>query len=218
MDALRCPPPDATFSVSPVASAPRRAVQAAARAARPAAARRADQPPRRRERAVARAAPGEVRRHRRRGHPRPVLPRQRRAVDPRARPRPGLPLRGNYSTYLETKRLASRSRARRTPSAPSGSRTSWSGCAPTPRAGRPRARRASRVRGDGRRGRKTRKLDFEEIQIPPDPAWAASSSSREAVEGLRRPAAHRRAVLLAARNGIVGVIGPNGAERRRCSR
>jgi single stranded DNA-binding protein len=33
-------------------------------------------------------------RGRRRRHPRPVLPRQRRRVDPRARPRPRLPLRG----------------------------------------------------------------------------------------------------------------------------
>ena len=39
------------------------------------------------------------------------------------------------------RRRGSRSRARRTPSARSGCRTSWSGCAPTPRRGRPRARR-----------------------------------------------------------------------------
>ena len=52
------------------------------------------------------------------------------------------PYEGNYSTYLETKRTASRSRAPRTPSAPRCSSASSSGCAPTPRRGR---RRASRV-------------------------------------------------------------------------
>ena len=41
--------------------------------------------------------------HGRRGHPRPLLPRQRREVDPRARPRPGHPVRGNYSCWLEQK-------------------------------------------------------------------------------------------------------------------
>ena len=46
---------------------------------RPAAARRADQPPRRRVGRVARALPPGVRGHRRRDHPRPLLPRQRRA-------------------------------------------------------------------------------------------------------------------------------------------
>ena len=75
-------------------AAPGGAVQAAAAGARPAAARRADQPPRRRVRPVAGAAPGEVPGHRGRGHPRPVLPRQRGPVDPRARPRPGVPVRG----------------------------------------------------------------------------------------------------------------------------
>ena len=74
--------------------APRGAVPAAAVAARPAAARRADQPPRRRVGAVARALPAGLPRHRRGDHPRSLLPRQRRAVDPRARPRPRHPVPG----------------------------------------------------------------------------------------------------------------------------
>ncbi len=95
MDALRCPPPDADVSV--LSGGERRRValcKLLLQKARPAAARRADQPPRRRERAVARAAPGEVPRHGGRDHPRPVLPGQRGPVDPRTRPRPRLPLRG----------------------------------------------------------------------------------------------------------------------------
>ena len=74
--------------------APGRAVQAAARGARPAAARRAHQPPRRRVGGLAREAPGPLPGCGPRRHPRPVLPRQRRRVDPRARPRPCLPVRG----------------------------------------------------------------------------------------------------------------------------
>ena len=75
-------------------AAPRGPLQAAPREARPAPARRADEPPRRRERRLAGAAPRRVHRHRRGRHPRPLLPRQRRQVDPRGRPRPRHPLRG----------------------------------------------------------------------------------------------------------------------------
>jgi ATPase subunit of ABC transporter with duplicated ATPase domains len=73
MDALRCPPlATGQGRHDPVRwrAAARRAVQAAAAAARPAAAGRAHQPPGRRVRAVARAAPGEVPRHGDRDHPR----------------------------------------------------------------------------------------------------------------------------------------------------
>ena len=95
MDALRCPPPDA--DVDPALrwrAAPGRAVQAAAGAARPAAARRAHQPPRRRERAVAGAAPGQVRRARSSRSPTTGTSSTTWPVDPRARPRPHLPVRG----------------------------------------------------------------------------------------------------------------------------
>ena len=71
---------------------PRRAVPPAALPARPAAAGRADQPPRRGVGRVAGAPPRRVQGHRRRGHPRPLLPRQRRRLDPRARPRSRDPL------------------------------------------------------------------------------------------------------------------------------
>ena len=95
MDALRLPPvrrrrDDALRRRAP----PRRALPAAARRARPAAARRADEPPRRRVRRLARAPPRGVRGHRRGRHPRSLLPRQRRGLDPRARPRPRHPLPG----------------------------------------------------------------------------------------------------------------------------
>ena len=74
--------------------AARRAVQAAAPAPGPAPARRADQPSRRRIGRVAGAVPRRVQRDRRRDHPRPLLPRQRREVDPGAGPRPRDPVLG----------------------------------------------------------------------------------------------------------------------------
>ncbi len=88
MDALRCPPPDADVS-DPVRrrAPPRGAVPAAAAPARPAAAGRADQPPRRRVGGLARGPPARLPGHDRRRHPRPVLPGQRRRLDPRARSR-----------------------------------------------------------------------------------------------------------------------------------
>ena len=95
MDALRLPPADA--EVANLSGGERRRVRAlpaAAQRSRPAAARRADQPPRRRVRGLAGAAPGRLQGRRRRGDPRSLLPRQRRGLDPRARPRQGHPLRG----------------------------------------------------------------------------------------------------------------------------
>src|SRR6266550_3467086 len=64
-------------------AAPGGAVPPAAVRARHAAARRADQPPRRALGAVARAITRALSRHRDGGHARPLLPRQRRRLDPR---------------------------------------------------------------------------------------------------------------------------------------
>ncbi len=93
MDALRLPPGDADVD-HPVrrGAAPGRPLPAAAVPARPAPARRADQPPGRRERAVAGAAPGRLPGHGPGRHPRPLLPRQRRRLDPGAGPGPRLPV------------------------------------------------------------------------------------------------------------------------------
>ncbi len=157
-------------------AAPRGAVQAAAAGARPAAPRRADQPPRRRVGAVARAAPGEVPRHRRRGHPRPVLPRQRRAVDPRARPRPRLPLRGQLLHLPRDQagpaqgRGAEGRQARQAPGR--GARVGA-----LQRQGPPGQEQvaAGALRGDGRRGREDPQ---DGLRGDPDPAGPAARSSR----------------------------------------
>ena len=216
MDALRCPPGDADVTGAVRWGAPpRRAVQAAARGARPAAARRAHQPPRRRERGVAGAAPGEVRRHRPRGHPRPVLPRQRRRVDPRARPRPRLPLRGQLLHLPGDQGDPAQGRGREGRQAREAAReTSWSGSARAPRPARPRARPGWPA---------TRRW-------PPRPTSSASSTSRRSrsrrargsgdvvIETTHLTKGFGDRVLIddlsftLPRNGIVGVVGP---ERRR---
>ncbi len=180
--------------------APRGPVQAAAAAARPAAARRAHQPPRRRERAVAGAAPREVPRHRRRHHPRPVLPRQRRPVDPRDRPRQVLPLRGQLLHLPRDEGRPPEDRGaegRQAQEAPQ--RRARVG--PLERQGppdqEPLAPRA--LRGDGGRGRQGAQVRHGG---DPDPAGPAPGQRRGRGEppdqGLRRPAAHRRPVVLAA--------------------
>ncbi len=73
---------------------PRGDVPAAAAPARPAAPRRAHQPPRRRVGGVAGAASARLPRHGRGHHPRSLLSGQRRRLDPGARPRPWHPLPG----------------------------------------------------------------------------------------------------------------------------
>ena len=58
---------------------------------------------------------------------------------------------------------------------------------------------------------KTRKLDFEEIQIPPGPRLGnVVIEAGEPAEGLRRPFLINGLSFSLPRNGIVGVIGPNG--------
>src|SRR3546814_13292940 len=66
-------------------AAPCGAVPASAAEARHAAARRTDQPPRRRVGRLAGTLPGGISRHRGGGDPRPLFPRQRGRLDPRAR-------------------------------------------------------------------------------------------------------------------------------------
>ena len=59
---------------------------------------------------LAGAPPRRVHRARRRGHPRSLLPRQRRGLDPRARPRPRHPLRGQLLELARAEAGAARAR------------------------------------------------------------------------------------------------------------
>ena len=91
-------------------AAPGRALPPAALLARPAPARRADEPPRRRVGRLAGAVPRGLQGHRDGRHPRPLLPRQRRRLDPRARPRQGLAVRGQLLVVARAEAGAARGR------------------------------------------------------------------------------------------------------------
>ena len=99
--------------------APGRARPAAPAASRPAAPRRAHQPPRCRVGRVARTLPLGVFGHRRGHHPRPLLPRQRREVDPRARSRARHPVLGQLQQLARAEARAAhrRGQGRRRPPA-----------------------------------------------------------------------------------------------------
>ena len=75
-----------------------------------AAPRRADQPPRRGVGGLARALPRRLPGHGRRRNPRPLLPRQRRRLDPGARPRQGDPVRGQLLRLARAEAGAPRAR------------------------------------------------------------------------------------------------------------
>ena len=145
MDALRCPPGDADVADALRRRAPPRgAVPAAARQPRHAAAGRADQPSRRRIGGLAGAVPGRVQGHGRGRHPRPLLPRQRRRLDPRARPRPRHSLRGQLLRLAGAEAQAPGAGGAGARAASGPWSASWSGSARARRPARPRARRASR--------------------------------------------------------------------------
>jgi len=122
------------------------------------------------------------------------------------------PYEGNYSTYLETK--ASRIKVEGAKDAKRRKRLEdeleWVRSSPRARQSKSRAR-LERYEEMAAEADKVRKLDFEEIQIPPGPRLgnqvveAADLSKgfgdRELIEGLS---------FSLPRNGLVGVIGPNG--------
>ena len=200
MDALRLPPADA--DVTRLSGGERRRValcRLLLSRARPAAARRADEPPRRRVRRLARAPPRRVQGHDRRGHPRSLLPRQRRRLDPRARPRARNPVRGQLLVLARAEAEAhvdggedrqgapedDRRRARVGPPEPQGAAQEGQGA-------------AEQLRGAARRGSQ------RQARPDPDPHPRRPAPGRRrrrgrgAAQGLRRPPADRRPELQAA--------------------
>ena len=196
MDALRCPPDDA--EVTTLSGGEKRRValcRLLLQPPRPAAARRAHQPPRRGVGGLAGAVPPGVQRHRRRDHPRPLLPGQRRPVDPRARPRPGHPVQRQLLRLAgaEARPHGRRRTSRPTPgSGRSPASSTGSGCRPRPasRRARPACRRTSSC-SPRRTTRRTVTRELE-IAIPPGPAAGRPGDRGQGpAQGLRRPAAGR---------------------------
>jgi ATP-binding cassette ChvD family protein len=123
------------------------------------------------------------------------------------------PYEGNYSTYLETKQSRLKvegqkdaKRAKRLKDELDWVRSNAKG-----RQAKSKAR-LERYEEMAAEAEKTRKLDFEEIQIPPGPRLGNVVVE---VEGLSKGFGDRLLIddlsFSLPRNGIVGVIGPNGA-------
>ena len=128
--------------------------------------------------------PRRVPGHDRRGHPRSLLPRQRRRLDPRARPRPRAPLRGQLLELARAEAAAPRA-ARRRPRSRARRRSppSSTGSGRTPRAARPSRRRASTT--TRRCSRRSRASSSTRSRSTSRPARGSATSWSQA-EGLRK--------------------------------
>jgi ATP-binding cassette ChvD family protein len=122
------------------------------------------------------------------------------------------PYEGNYSTYLETK--AARLKVEGAKDVKKRKRLEdeleWVRSSPRARQAKSRAR-LQRYEEMATEAEKNRKLDFEEIQIPPGPRLG---STVVVVENLEKGFGERELFegvsFSLPRNGIVGVLGPNG--------
>ena len=121
--------------------------------------------------------PRGVPRHRRRRHARSLLPRQRRRLDPGARPRPRHPVRGQLLVVAGAEADAARASRRSRPAPASArSRASWSGCACRPRARQAKSKaRIAGLRGAAGRGAAGRSSRHGR---DPDPARPAAGRRR----------------------------------------
>ena len=133
-------------------------------------------------------------------------------MDLRGRPRPPVPVQGNYSTYLETK--AKRLEIQGAKDAKLAKRLKneldWVRSSPKARQAKNKAR-LERYDQMENEARNNKKLDFSEIQIPAGPRLGST-----VLEANHIHKAFGERVLIddlsftLPRNGIVGVIGPNG--------
>jgi energy-dependent translational throttle protein EttA len=150
-----------------------------------AAARRADQPSRRRVGgAGSNAFPRGVSEHRDRSHPRPLLPRQRRRLDPRARPRARHPVAGQLLVVARAEgeaRLEIEEQPAGAGCKQDARSTSSSGCARTRRRARPRARPACSDSRNCRRSEFQKRNETNEIYIPPGRAPRRARDRGEAI-------------------------------------
>ncbi|HEV3174243.1 MAG TPA: energy-dependent translational throttle protein EttA [Actinocrinis sp.] len=123
------------------------------------------------------------------------------------------PYEGNYSTYLETK--AARMKVEGQKDAKRAKRLKeeleWVRSNAKARQTKSKARLA-RYEEMAAEAEKTRKLDFEEIQIPPGPRLGSVVVETEKLsKGFGERLLIDDLSFTLPRNGIVGVVGPNGA-------
>ena len=122
------------------------------------------------------------------------------------------PYEGNYSTYLETK--ATRLKVEGAKDAKKRKRLEdeleWVRSSPRARQTKSRAR-LDRYEEMAAEADKNRKLDFEEIQIPPGPRLGSVVVEvGNLVKGFGDRCLFENLSFSLPRNGIVGVLGPNG--------
>ena len=122
------------------------------------------------------------------------------------------PYEGNYSTYLETK--ASRLKVEGAKDAKLRKRLTdeldWVRSNPKARQAKSKSRLA-RYEEMAAEAERTRKLDFEEIQIPPGPRLGdVVVEATDLTKGFGDRLLFDELSFTLPRNGIVGVIGPNG--------
>jgi ATP-binding cassette ChvD family protein len=123
------------------------------------------------------------------------------------------PYEGNYSTYLETK--ATRLKVEGAKDVKRQKRLKdeleWVRSGAKARQAKSKARLA-RYEEMAAEAEKTRKLDFEEIQIPPGPRLGSVVvETKELTKGFGDRVLIDNLSFTLPRNGIVGVVGPNGA-------
>jgi ATP-binding cassette ChvD family protein len=122
------------------------------------------------------------------------------------------PYEGNYSTYLDTKKARLQIEGRRDAKRAKilERELEWARSNPKARQAKNRARltRYEELRAEAER---SRKLDFEEINIPPGPRLGSSVLDvRELVKGYGDRLLFDGLSFSLPRAGIVGVVGPNG--------
>src|SRR5512132_2356329 len=123
------------------------------------------------------------------------------------------PYEGNYSTYLDTKKARLQIEGRRDAKRAKilERELEWARSNPKARQAKNRARltRYEELRTEAER---SRKLDFEEINIPPGPRLGSNVlEAKELVKGYGDRLLFEGLNFSLPRAGIVGVVGPNGA-------
>jgi len=122
------------------------------------------------------------------------------------------PYEGNYTTYLETKekRLEVQGKKDAKLAKRLKEELDWVRTSPKGRQAKSKAR-LERYEEMAAEAEKTRKLDFEEIQIPPGPRLGSVViEARNLQKGFGDRSLISGLDFTLPRNGIVGVIGPNG--------
>jgi ATP-binding cassette ChvD family protein len=122
------------------------------------------------------------------------------------------PYEGNYSTYLDTKKARLQIEGRRDAKRAKilERELEWARSNPKARQAKSRARLA-RYEELAAEAERSRKLDFEEINIPPGPRLGSHVlESRMLVKGFGDKLLFNGLSFSLPRAGIVGVVGPNG--------